>query len=368
MSSVDLGNIGRTHDLTQQSVVDVTHGNDDNQQTHTNSARQSLLTTIMKIVEFINKEIKKNVWEPFVKNATKLGREILRVSLILGKPVAELAGKVKEAIAALGLVNLITAAFIVFGIPFVVKEAVDKSKIGDTEGVVRASVGGVMDVTDAISNLSTALNSMSALGAVIAAPALAFFSVVGLPLAIAGLGYAAIKGTYDVVQNSISLHEMYKELKNLQQAQNVDQLKDYIDRKLGVTQDENNALHFEAKQVSICERRSDKKVVKLMKELRAHLEENNDVATAQLALEHMKGLMWRKIGINTSGVIMNAALCAVLIATLVYPAISPIVVPVVGGAKALVGLGRSGLNIALDKWDEKWYQANKNSFTAAAAA
>jgi hypothetical protein len=351
------------HDLTDHTVNrDDVHG-DNNVQTPPNPARTQLLMKVKQIVDFI----KLKIWV-FIKESAKIVRYSLRIGLFAAvSPVAEVAGKVKIAVAGLGLANLINAAFTLFGVPFVIKEGVDKAKIGDTEGVVRASIGSVMDVSDALSDLSTAFSSMSALGAVIASPVLAFFSVVGLPLAIIGLGYATIKGTYDVVQNSISLHEIRKELKVLQQAQNVDQLKDYIDRKLGVTQDEDNALHFDAKQISICERRSDKKVVKLMKELRGHLEENNDVATAQLALEHMKGLMWRKIGINTGGVIMNAALCAALIATLVYPAISPIAVPVVGGAKALVGIGRSGLNIALDKWDQKWYNANNHRFAAAAA-
>jgi hypothetical protein len=77
----------------------------------------------------------------------------------------------------------------------------------------------------------------------------------------------------------------------------------------------------------------------------------------------MKGLMWRKIAINTGGVVMDGVLCAALIASLVITAMSPIVIPVVGGVKALVGIGEAGLNIALDKWDEKWYTANANRFT-----
>jgi hypothetical protein len=326
---------------------------------HLAIAGKALQDTIYKIKSVVD-DIKK-VWV-FIQDSAKTTKASLQAGLIAGfSLLAKLADKVKATIAGLGVVAIVTAAFTFFGVPFQIKDIVDKENIGDTEGVVWGSIGSVMSAADGVSDLGGGITSLAALGAAISAPVLAFFVMVGLPLAIAGLSYAVVKGSYDLMHNGLAFHDINSELDYLTTTNNVDQLKDFIDRTL---YDNNDRSVLDPCKVSICERRSDKNVVEVMIKLKTHLDSkaDNKVEVAQLALEHMKGYMWRKISTNTIGVFANLAFLATILASLIFPAMSAVVIPAVACGKAALGLTKSGLTLGLQQWNKDWFQHNSIRF------
>jgi hypothetical protein len=295
-----------------------------------------------------------------MKDAAKTAKALVQVAKILDFSfVAKTADKVEATISSLGVVAILNAAFTFFGVPFEIKEIVDKVNIGDTEGAIRAAIGTVMSVADGVSDLEGSIGSMAALGAAISAPVLAFFMMVGLPVAIAGLTYAVVKGTYDLMHNGLAFHDINSQLDHLTTTKNVDQLKHFIDWSL---YDDANPAQLDPCKVSICERRSDKNVVELMKKLKTYLDSkaNDKQEVAELALEHMKGYMWRKISINTIGVFANFAFLATILASMIFPAMSAVVIPAVGCGKALLGVTKSGLNLGFQQWNKDWYAQNSH--------
>ncbi len=305
--------------------------------------------TIKKIKDWMD-GLNEAVWEP-VKNSAKLAASSVKPILAGLEPakeiekVAEVAGKIKTFLSVVGIAAFVTAFLTICKVPFKVIEAFEKNGIGDLEGTILAATDAIAAVPESMGDLGTGLSAASTLGAVVASPVLAFFSMIALPFAIAGLGYAVAKGTYDLVQNARVIYDLNKQMKQNPYVTKVKVLSDYIFEKLYA---DGSKVKFDEGKVSILTRRADKKIVDLMKSIDIN---KLDEAKAEAALNHMKGLMWRKIGVNSVGVLSNAGFLGLMISTIFVPVLRPFALPITAGAKVVVGFIQKGLNGALDKWN-----------------
>lgn len=336
----------------------------------------------------------KEFWGILVKEPGKIASTVLKVlSLALTKVVES----VKTAIQALGLISFGTALLHLVGIPFSIKGMVDKAKIDDKEAAVFSGSDAVMGAVETIGDTGSGVSALAALGAI---PIVVAFTIIALPFAIAGLGYAVGKGVYNLAHNAKFLHDI-RMIDQQAIAYKVNLLKNYIDGKLNATDEEvevevqkeiNKEIKKNEKELfsdkvtidhakiendvraklkvkkrSIFERRSDKNMVKLMKRLRKGFDvTQRDDKLIQEGLDHIKGFMWRKITLSSLGIAVNAALLGGLIATLITP-VAPLAMLLIGGVKAVVGIGKSVLSMRLETWRHNWYVDYKARFAAAAA-
>lgn len=315
-------------------------------------------TEFQKTIEKIKKVlllIKDKIWA-FPREAVKFVGSVLRIvasgevaGSVTSIPTAVMNGAlhVNKAIGALGALSFVNMLLNFLNIPFKVKDAVDDQKKGDKEGTALNAAAAVASGAEVVYDMSLGVAALTAVGAI---PFIAAFSLIVVPLAIVVLTYATAKGIYDIVQQGRFLHSIPLSLP--EDANGVEILKSYLDKKLGV-QKVNSEITFSAKKNNVLKRRADKKIVKLMKHLRMELDrEKPDMKKANAALKHMKGFMWRKIGLESVGVVVNLAMLGALIASAVLPGLTVIVVPVVGGVKSAIAIARLGTNFGLTKWQE----------------
>lgn len=368
----------------------------------------------------------KEFWGILVKEPVKIASTVLKV---LSLALTKVAESVKTAIQALGLISFGTALLHLVGIPFSIKGMVDKAKIDDKEAAAFSGSDAVMGAVETIGDTGSGVSALAALGAIPIVVAFAVialpFAIAGLGYAVGkgvyNLAHNA-KFLHDIrmieqqataykvnVINAYTLDSKYENKEpNLLSANRIEStaakykfnlLKNYIDGKLNATDEEvevevqkeiNKEIKKNEKELfsdkltidhakiekdvraklalkkqSIFERRSDKKMVELMKHFRKNVTSRDDVQT-QAALDHIKGFMWRKIGLSSAGIAVNAALLGGLIATLITP-VAPLAMLIIGGVKAVVGIGKSVLNMRLETWHDKWYADHKERFAAAAA-
>jgi hypothetical protein len=356
-----------------------------------NPKKVCFLETVKKVID----TFKEKIWA-FAKECVKIASCTLKIMVGIKvidpedtSRISQVAKGVNIAIGALGLTSFVSMLVNFVSIPFSAKSAVEKGMIGDAEGGVLSGADAVMGAVETIGDMGSGVSALAALGAI---PFVVAFSIIALPFAIAGLGYGIGKGVYTLAHNAKFLHDMRMIGNQEVTASKADALKKYIDGKLKVTEDDIREEQHKItqqkgitgevdisrlketllakrvkKQESIFKRRADPKMVELMKKLRVQLDAKNAEETAELALEHIKGFMWRKIGISSIGLVGNVTLLATLIASLAMPVMSPIVMPIVGGVKAVLGIGKAALGLGLESWHDKWYESNKGKFAAAAA-
>jgi hypothetical protein len=322
--------------------------------------KKPLKTKFQETVEKIKKVlalIKEKIWAlpseaaKFVGSVLRIvasGEEVASSVSNVSTNVAHAALHVHRAIAVLGALAFANMLINFLHIPFRVHDAVEDKKIDDTEGVIRNATGAVISATEVVYDMSLGVAALTAAGAI---PFIAAFSFIVLPLAIVLLTYATAKGIYDIAQRGRFLHSIPLPLP--ENANGIEILKKYLDKKLGVTVVESK-ITFSAKKINILERRSDVQIVKLMKKMRKHLEnEKPDIKKANEALIHMKKFIWRKISLDSVGVVVNLALLASLVASAVLPALAVIVIPVVAGVKSAVSIARIGFDFGLTHWHKK---------------
>ncbi len=297
--------------------------------------------TTVKVAEYFRDKM----WN-FIKQPIKMTQKGFKIAAV---KIPNFDPKVLRVISGLGVIAILNALLTASKIPAICKNVAYNIKIGDVEGAI---VGGInlvvapLDVLDSTISFTSALVSLGAISTV------TVFSVIALPLGLGLLSFASIKGFYDIVHLT---YQMYQSPGKISDKGFADLLKK-LDNKLEVTDREKAKLNnkyssdqtrldkevkvLKARKINILTRRTDKKIVKIMQDLRTHLksDQDNDLNKTNEALADIRTLSRRKIGIVTSGTLANLALAVTLACTLVFP-IAAITVPIVGMIRHAVKLG-----------------------------
>jgi hypothetical protein len=289
------------------------------------------LITLEKIKSLI-RYIQEKIWA-FGKEVARLFVSALHIisncevsDSINGIPstVSNMALTINRKINLLGFLSFVKAAICALHAIFKIEEAVDKGLNNDVEGTVFASLDVVASTIEALYDVDVGLVALSKLGVI------AFnitFCLLAVPFAIIPLIYNICKQIYFMVRQLQFIDSIPNEgLKN--------SLDQQLDSKM------------------ILESHSDEKVVKLMKEMRKHLNSDRvDQVKIEAAKEHIKNYMWRKIGVEAVGALIDTAMLVTLVASIFFPAIPSALVHVMGGIKTAQSIARKVLYLLLHRWD-----------------
>lgn len=310
------------------------------------------------------KDVKKTISTPFkvfkavivdewggIYNISGFARRSLQT---VTKIIPKMEVKVIKAISTLGLFGGFNVVMILSSIPNGAMKFYKDCKLGDFEGALLSGVGTIISLGDA---LDSSIKFISSLVAFKVIKEVTMLTPVGLPLGIALLGYSSIKGTYDSIRYTMSLYKMYKHV----EADDIDSIKAYLDRKIELTEKEvasaekryetiENNEEREAKinkrievlktrKVNSIKRHTDEKIVAIMKNLRSEIEENPDPAKAKEALKDMRTLMRRRLTVRVSTATASIMMLAALITSTVFPIAQPAVFPTIAAGRAAVMAG-----------------------------
>lgn len=277
----------------------------------------------------------------------------LKFSLLLAKDV--LKAKIPENIGSifgkascyLGMASAISLAYTVKNFPGTVEKAIKNYNLKDVEGSIFATIGIAMDILDATSSTASTNSALNRLGAM---GKIGFLDSISSSLGIILLTYFGSKGFYDAGRQGWQLFKMPKEVSE----DSLEDVKRYLDRKTEVIHraqrgdlSERDIQVIKGRKLNRLERRTDKKVVALMQNLRAHLVENpDDVATTNLALQDMRTLMKRKITVGCASSSANLGFAGAIFANTVYSA-DPNILFGAGIARHSIMLGKLAYNETL---------------------
>lgn len=295
------------------------------------------------------------VWKYIQQIVGNLAKRVLKV---ISLTCTELAGKLSPIITRLGIVSAVSLILTLKGIPKSVESLIQKINLHDHEGTVFSALSLALTPLDALDSLITTMEALTAFGVV---PQIAFFSLIGLPLAIGLSCYGAIKSVYDLIVNSIELHFIPKTLT----AENREEVQIYLEKKIGITSEESMNIHkrlesqkeqlgdeyetqlkrefdlVKDRKRSIFTRHTDVKVYQIMQKLHKELQKPKiNLTDANLALKDVKTIMVRKIGWSSAAAATNIALSASLITAAAFPLISPFALPCVLGVRGLVSVAK----------------------------
>lgn len=343
------------------------------------------LWSVCKKVDVMAQEIfdyiQNTVW-PYIEKSGTIAKQTFTIVVITACSLKDKLGKI---IPVIGLMSGLSFVLTLLSIPGSAEKLAKNIALEDHEGTLLKALGIVVDGGAAVDYLGSFINSLSNLGAI---PQIAFFSLIGLPLAVALLGYSSIAGTYGLIRRGIVFHSMPKSVTK----DNVDAVKQYFDKKLGISETErgiiqttiekkraiiqktvekkhakesseeieklvNNEIQslvnkkvkvLKACKINILERRTDKKVVNMMLHLQQHLNAKNaDLKIADEAVRDMRNMMIRKITLGSLTTASNMTLCATLVSALAFPGAIPVLVPAIALARAGVTLFDHFFNLAL---------------------
>jgi hypothetical protein len=290
------------------------------------------------------------VW-PYIREGISIAKRTMKVITLA---CTELQAKLTPVIAKMGILSAISVFLTLKSFPSHVKSLIEYIKNKDEEGIAFAVLTLITDPIELLDSMMTFLDGLSAFDLV---PTIAFFSLIGMPLAIGLLGYSIVKGLYNVIRCGIDLNALPKSLKE----EDLEKFKTYLEEKIEVTAKEKDKIvakhkdhegNLNLKKIdreikilkdrkkNILTRHTDVKVYNIMKNLLAHLNsEEADINTANKALGDAKKIMTRKIVVNSIGIGANVAIVTTLVSSLIFP-ISVYAIPAVAVGRAALAIGR----------------------------
>jgi hypothetical protein len=311
---------------------------------------ENVQSTALSILQFIE-----TIFWKYVEEANYFTQHVFAV---ITTACSELNAKLSPVIAKLGILSLINCFFSLKALPSTVESLIDHIKSRDGEGAAFAALSLIVAPFDILDSVTSTIGALTAFGAI---PTIAFFSLIGLPLAIGLVGYSAFKGLYDIIRSSIQMTKFPRTIGD----GTLEQFKSYLKSEIGVTAQEKeelktkfaslktdaseteytDAIKREIKVIkdrkrNILERHTDVKVCNIMKNLKKHLKSHpTDVNTANFALHDMKTIISRKITWGSVELTNNLAYIATMASSLIFP-ISALAIPIVGGIRAAVAIGK----------------------------
>lgn len=273
-----------------------------------------LLTNVGKVC----KVFADTIWE-YVYQLSKLTKQIVKAVVI---KVPEYAARLTRVIASVSIltgVNLLLSFF--KALPSEIESFKKQFVLNDAEGAFLSTCGLLATLGDMLDEIGTFVGALSDLGAI---PKVAFFGVIGLPLAISLLSYVVLTRTYQLIHNGCFLCSLPKEIT----AENRAEFEAFIKKHL-----DDPTASGKARKVNILSRHADPKVCAIFERFHTY-----DLDAANKALQDVKSIMRRKISTTLISTVMNAALLTALV-TSTFFTLNPFVIPVILGVKATASLG-----------------------------
>ncbi len=306
--------------------------------------------TAVKIAKFIEDIL----WK-YIKEAGNIAKRTIKLVVLT---VSEISSKIAPVITKIGILSGFSALLALKATYGAGASLAENIRLKDAEGIAWSTLSLIVNPLDALDSIITTMDALAAFGAI---PQVAAFSLIALPLAIGLVGFATIKGIYDLIMNAIHFSSFPKALSE----ENLDSFREYLKSKIGVTAEEKEALEkqlekqkaalsegeFEKlknkeiaivkdRKKNIISRQADAKVYNIMKNMKKMLKDKSaDLTTANLALDDMKTIMARKITWGSFSALTNLAFVTTLACSAVFP-ISVFALPAVAGARAVFQIGK----------------------------
>lgn len=297
-------------------------------------------------VNHVFETVRDELWS-YIKNVYQLFRRGFKIVAV---KIPKFEPKMLKAIAALGLLHAINVAFILSKYPANIKDFLSNLSMKDIEGVVLSGISLLMNPLDALDSTITFATSASTLGLM---PVIAVFSIIALPIAITLLGYATLKGTYDLIRLGIHKHQLPKEVKTQADLQ---KLKLQLEKKVSVTAaerekierkyagDGKKILHkievLKSRKINILKRQTDAKIVNQMTNLLERIKQDpTGIGIVNGTLSDTHTLMNRKIVVGVTGTAANIAMLVAVVVSAIF-AISPLVIPIVAAVRHAISIAR----------------------------
>lgn len=276
----------------------------------------SIPITSQKVDKLFSRVINVDFIINVIKKGAQLARRTLKVAVV---KISKFQPKMLKAIAYLGLLQLINIAEFLQKYPSNIKNFLKNLSMHDIEGMVFSGLSLIINPLDALDSVITFCESASALTAF---PVITAFSVIALPIAITLLGFATVKGIYDLICTGIAKSQLPAEVKTMD---DILKLKADLEKKLSITESEKKKIEQKyagnlekiAKKIEILKtnkinavvRHTDQKIMHVMSNLLDQLEKDtSNFKKTNEALSDIHTLMTRKITVNTVGTLANAAM------------------------------------------------------------
>lgn len=290
----------------------------------------------------------KTIWE-FINQTSKVIKQSFKAVVV---KCPEYAARLSKAIAHIGFLAGISLLLSIKALPSQMANWYKNFAVEDLEGGILGTLDLLATLGSMLDDVSTFSSALAAVGAI---PTIAFFGVIGMPLAMGLLSYAIVSKSYSLFCNGQFLASLPKEIT----AENLEEFKKMIAEKV----DDPDAK-LKAKKIRVLSRHADPKVTAIIEQLMKHLEKNpEDMETANLALKDMRTLMKRKITLGAVATVANVAMLSALAASVICPPVA-IAVPVIAALKASTAVGSHA-------YKTFWFESNLQSIgrmEAAAAA
>lgn len=290
----------------------------------------------------------KTIWE-FINQTSKVVKQSFKAIVV---KCPEYAARLSKAIAHIGFLAGVSLILTIKELPSQMANWYKNFALEDLEGGILGTLDLLATLGSMLDDVSTFSSALAAVGAI---PTIAFFGVIGMPLAMGLLSYAILSKSYSLFRNGQFLASLPKEIT----AENLEEFKKMIAEKI-----DDPDTKLKTKKIRVLSRYADPKVTAIMEKLMKHLEKNpEDVETANLALKDMKTLMKRKITLGSVATVANVAMLTALAASILCPPVA-IAAPIVAALKASTALGSHA-------YKTFWFESNLQSIgrmEAAAAA
>ena len=272
-------------------------------------------------------DYKNKIWK-HIENTNGIVKKTIKVITIAK---TGLAAKLKPIIEKLGILSFVSVALSLISLPGAFQDFITSIRrtCVDLEEVFFQLANLLLTPMGIISDLSTALESLSAFGLI---SNVTYFAFLGLPFAIIGLSYASFKGCYDIIQHSLILSSI--------RTPDEEALKTYLDKTIDGTKAEQKKFKHDVtllkdKNVRKLTRHTDKKICSIMQMLQENLKNSNNDQTAS-NVKDLKTILARKITLTTIETLSKVVLVAAMVTALFFP-LPALLIPII----ALIGAGIS---------------------------
>lgn len=207
----------------------------------------SLLKRIGTVAIKAINTLEKTVWK-FIKEAAKICKSALKITVYVND---RLENKISKVITYLGLLSGIKLIFAAKGLYTDAEELKRCIVLKEGEGITLNLINVLSLPFDIASSILSFANTLHKLGAFSWLP---LFSIVALPLSAGLLLYQTIRGLYDLGMLGFEFSQMFKEINN----ENFTDFRIYLDKKIGITDEERRKVEMEVGSKHECILRSSK--------------------------------------------------------------------------------------------------------------
>jgi len=240
---------------------------------------------------------------------------------------AESFSKFGTLFKRLGILSVFSLFFSLKKIPSHARKFLEQLKLRDKEGVVMGFAKIAKHPLEALEALASLLGGLSAFGMI---PAIAFFSLISLPLSVVLLGLEAVTNIYKTIQRSLFLKRLPPMLKEDSEKER-EKILEYINQTIGFTDKDirkiamsKNSLKTQSnlakRKAQALIRRNGKEVYQITCKIKADLEEKAEKDTINFSLKSIRMIIAKKILLKSVVTVSRIGAIALgIILTLILP-------------------------------------------------